>query len=55
MAFDLFPLETIESKRRYYAQAVRGKWLTIFTHDHTTPWGVIESPKPARYALAPTS
>lgn len=52
MAFDLFPLETITSKRRYYERAVPEKWLTIFTHDHTCPWGVIESPKPGRYALA---
>ena len=51
MAFDLFPLETIESKRSYYARAVPEKWLTIFTHDHTTPWGVIESPKPGRYSV----
>ncbi len=52
MAFDLFPLETISSKRRYYERAVPEKWLTIFTHDHTTPWGVIESPKPGRYAVS---
>ncbi|HUS18499.1 MAG TPA: MBL fold metallo-hydrolase [Terriglobales bacterium] len=55
MAFDLFPLETIESKRRYYRRAVEEKWLTIFTHDHETPWGVIESPKPGRYSVAPGS
>lgn len=52
MAFDLFPLETIESKRSYYARAVPEKWLTIFTHDHITPWGVIESPKPGRNSVA---
>lgn len=51
MSFDLFPLETIESKRRYYARAVEENWLTVFTHDHTTPWGVIESPKPGRYSV----
>lgn len=55
MAFDLFPLETIASKQRYYARAVPEKWLTIFTHDHTTPWGVIESPKPGRYSVIPNS
>lgn len=51
MSFDLFPLETIESKRRYYARAVPEKWLTIFTHDHQTPWGIVGSPRPGRYAL----
>jgi glyoxylase-like metal-dependent hydrolase (beta-lactamase superfamily II) len=55
MGYDLFPLETIESKRRYYAQAVPEKWLTIFTHDHAMPWGVIESPKAGRYSVAPNS
>ena len=38
MAYDLFPLETIESKKRYYAQAVPEQWLTIFTHDPEIPW-----------------
>jgi glyoxylase-like metal-dependent hydrolase (beta-lactamase superfamily II) len=55
MAFDLFPLETIESKRTYYSRAVKEEWLTIFTHDHATPWGVIESPKPGRYSVRPGS
>lgn len=38
MAYDLFPLETIENRKRYYAQAVPEQWLTIFTHDPETPW-----------------
>ena len=38
MAFDLFPLQTIESRKKYYAQAIPGKWLTVFTHGHETPW-----------------
>jgi glyoxylase-like metal-dependent hydrolase (beta-lactamase superfamily II) len=42
MAFDLFPLQTIESKKRYYAQAIPEKWLTIFTHDPNVPWAYIE-------------
>ena len=42
MAFDLFPLETIESKKRYYAQAIPEKWLTMFTHDPNVPWAYIE-------------
>src|SRR5579863_4632391 len=42
MAFDLFPLQTIESKKRYYAEAIPGKWLTIFTHDPNMPWAYIE-------------
>jgi glyoxylase-like metal-dependent hydrolase (beta-lactamase superfamily II) len=42
MAFDLLPLQTIESRKRYYAQAVPEKWLTMFTHDPNTPWAYVE-------------
>lgn len=41
MAYDLFPLETIENRKRYYAQAVPGEWLTMFTHDPKVPWARI--------------
>jgi glyoxylase-like metal-dependent hydrolase (beta-lactamase superfamily II) len=42
MAFDLYPQETIESKKRYYARALPEEWLTIFTHDPHISWGTIE-------------
>ena len=42
MAFDLFPLQTIESRKRYYAQAFPERWLTIFTHDPAMPWGYVQ-------------
>jgi glyoxylase-like metal-dependent hydrolase (beta-lactamase superfamily II) len=42
MAFDLFPLETIESRKKYYARAIPEKWLTVFTHDDAIPWGYVE-------------
>jgi glyoxylase-like metal-dependent hydrolase (beta-lactamase superfamily II) len=42
MGFDLYPLQTIESKKRYYARAVPEKWLTVFTHDAKTPWAYVE-------------
>jgi glyoxylase-like metal-dependent hydrolase (beta-lactamase superfamily II) len=38
MAYDLFPLETIENRKRYYSKAVPEQWLTIFTHDPEIPW-----------------
>jgi glyoxylase-like metal-dependent hydrolase (beta-lactamase superfamily II) len=38
MAYDLFPLETIENRKRYYSKALPEQWLTIFTHDPDTPW-----------------
>jgi glyoxylase-like metal-dependent hydrolase (beta-lactamase superfamily II) len=43
MAYDLFPLETIENRKRYYAQAIPEQWLTIFTHDTEVPWAYIET------------
>ena len=42
MAFDLYPLQTIESRKQYYAEAIPGEWLTVFTHDPQTPWGYVE-------------
>jgi glyoxylase-like metal-dependent hydrolase (beta-lactamase superfamily II) len=42
MGFDLYPLDTVESKKRYYARAIPGKWLSVFTHDPTTPWAYVE-------------
>jgi glyoxylase-like metal-dependent hydrolase (beta-lactamase superfamily II) len=42
MGFDLYPLQTIESKTQYYAQAIPEKWLTVFTHDAKTPWAYLE-------------
>jgi glyoxylase-like metal-dependent hydrolase (beta-lactamase superfamily II) len=42
MAFDLYPLQTIESKKQYYAKAIPEKWLTVFTHDAKVPWAHVE-------------
>lgn len=42
MAYDLFPLETIENRKRYYSRAIQEQWLTIFTHDPEIPWAYIE-------------
>lgn len=41
MSFDLYPLDTIESKKRYYARALPQRWLTVFTHDPKTPWAYV--------------
>ena len=51
MAFDLYPVETIKSRKRYYAQAVPGKWLTMFTHDPEVAWGVVERDEAGRMRL----
>ncbi|MGB0040787.1 MAG: MBL fold metallo-hydrolase [Terriglobales bacterium] len=53
MAFDLYPLDTIESKKRYYAWAIPERWLTVFTHDHALPWGYVERGDKGRLAVRP--
>ena len=42
MAFDLYPLQTVESKKQYYERAIPERWLTVFTHDPKTPWAYVE-------------
>lgn len=41
MAYDLFPLESIENRKKYYAEAIPGQWLTMFTHDPNVPWAYV--------------
>jgi hypothetical protein len=52
MAFDLYPLQTIESRKQYYAEAIPEKWLTVFTHDPKTPWGYVEMGEKGKLVLA---
>jgi glyoxylase-like metal-dependent hydrolase (beta-lactamase superfamily II) len=42
MSFDLYPLETIESRKRFYARAIPEKWVAMFTHDPQVPWSYLE-------------
>lgn len=42
MAYDLYPLEVLENRKRYYARAIPEQWLTIFTHDPEVPWAYID-------------
>ena len=48
MGFDLYPLQTIDSKKRYYAKAIPEKWLTVFTHDPKIPWAYVEKDESER-------
>lgn len=51
MSYDVFPLDTIESRKRFYAQAVPQQWLTIFTHDHEHPWAYLDESKPGKVTV----
>jgi glyoxylase-like metal-dependent hydrolase (beta-lactamase superfamily II) len=51
MAFDLFPLQTIESRKRYCAQSIPDDWLTMFTHDPNAPWAYVQKDKKGKWCL----
>ena len=53
MAFDLYPLESIESRKRYYSRAIPEKWLTMFTHDPMVSWGYLGKVEGGKVALLP--
>jgi len=53
MSYDLYPLETIDSKKKYYAEAIPEKWLTVFTHDPVTPWGYVEAGEKGKLVVRP--
>jgi glyoxylase-like metal-dependent hydrolase (beta-lactamase superfamily II) len=55
MGFDLYPLETIESKKLYYAKALPQRWLTVFTHDAETPWAYVEKDESGKMAARAAS
>jgi len=51
MGFDLYPLQTIESRKKYYSESIRGRWLTMFTHDPEIPWGYVGKKEDGKMAL----
>jgi hypothetical protein len=42
MGYDLYPLESIHNRHRFYQRAIPEKWLVVFTHDHELPWAQVE-------------
>jgi glyoxylase-like metal-dependent hydrolase (beta-lactamase superfamily II) len=55
MSFDLFPLETIENKKRFYARAIPEKWLVLFTHDAKVPIASVERTPEGRLTHKPVA
>jgi glyoxylase-like metal-dependent hydrolase (beta-lactamase superfamily II) len=51
MGYDLYPLETLESKKRWLPRAVEGGWLGIFEHDAVDPLGRVVAEKAGRYRV----
>lgn len=42
MGYDLFPLTTMETRRRIYRRAIDEDWLIVFEHDAESPVGRLE-------------
>jgi hypothetical protein len=53
MSYDLYPLDTIENRKRFFKQAIPEKWLTIFTHDHEVPWAYLERDERGKIVAKP--
>jgi len=53
MGYDLSPIDCIDNRHRYYSDAIPQRWLTIFTHDPTTPWAHISRDSAGRYFAEP--
>jgi glyoxylase-like metal-dependent hydrolase (beta-lactamase superfamily II) len=37
MGYDLYPLQTLENKKKWIPQVVQGEWLALFVHDPHVP------------------
>ena len=53
MAYDLYPVESIESRKRFYSRATPEHWLVMFTHDHEIPWGYLEKDERGKVVIQP--
>jgi hypothetical protein len=52
MAYDLYPMTTLEVRKDVYKRAVAGKWLLLFEHDPQRPAGYLQESE-GKYLLAP--
>lgn len=53
MSYDLYPVQTIESKKLWLPRLAAEDWVCIFEHDAVNPLGRIVSERPGRFAAAP--
>jgi glyoxylase-like metal-dependent hydrolase (beta-lactamase superfamily II) len=54
MGYDLYPLTTLENKKKWISQAAREGWLVIFGHEPATPAGYLRE-QGGKYILEPVS
>ena len=53
MGYDLYPVTTLENKKRWLPQAAAGGWLGIFQHDPDVPLARLVEERPGRYRAEP--
>jgi len=52
MGYDLYPLTTLENKKKWIPKAAREEWLVIFGHEPRTPCGYLREQQ-GKYVLEP--
>jgi hypothetical protein len=52
MGYDLYPLTTLETKKKWIPQAAREEWLVIFGHEALTPAGYLRE-RQGKFDLEP--
>lgn len=53
MGYDLFPLTTLENKKRWLPRAAAEGWLCVFEHDPDVPFARLAEDKPGRFRAVP--
>jgi glyoxylase-like metal-dependent hydrolase (beta-lactamase superfamily II) len=53
LGYDLYPLESIANKHRFYDVAIPENWVVVFTHDHELPWAHLEIGEKGRPVARP--
>jgi glyoxylase-like metal-dependent hydrolase (beta-lactamase superfamily II) len=53
MAYDLYPLVTLATRKLWYPRLAAESWVCFFEHDYESPVGRIVESKPGRFAAAP--
>jgi glyoxylase-like metal-dependent hydrolase (beta-lactamase superfamily II) len=55
MAYDLFPLDSIASRHKFYEEALPERWLCVFTHDYYLPWAYVEKDAEGKLSAKPVT
>jgi glyoxylase-like metal-dependent hydrolase (beta-lactamase superfamily II) len=53
MGYDLYPVTTLENKKRWLPRAAEEGWLAIFEHDPQVPVARLAAERPGRYRAEP--